>query len=84
MFAATLALVFAAVGRIFDSSLSGFLAVWLSPLAAAMIFDRINQGRVHPVYVVAFAIFLVAFGRILLMETAPWVRVGRALLGPFL
>jgi len=84
MFAATLALVFAAVGRIFDSSLSGFLIVWLSPLAAAMVFDRVSRGRVHPVNVVAFGIFVVAFGRILLMETAAWVTVGRALLRPFL
>jgi hypothetical protein len=84
MFAATLAIVFAAVGRIFESSLAGFMTVWLSPLAGAMIFDRLTRGHVHRVYVIAFAVFVVAFCRILLMETPMWMAVGRALLGPFL
>jgi hypothetical protein len=84
MFAATLAIVFAAVGRMFDSSLAGFFAVWLSPLAGAMIFDRVTRGHVHRVYVIALAIFVAAFCRLLLMETPMWIAVGRTLLSPFL
>ena len=84
MFAATLAIVFAAVGRMFDSSLAGFLTVWLSPLAGAMIFDRLTLGRVHRVYLITFAVFIAAFCRILLMETPLWMAIGRTLLGPFL
>jgi hypothetical protein len=84
MFAATLAIVFAAVGRMFDSSLAAFFAVWLSPLAGAMIFDRVTRGHVHRVYVVTCAVFVAAFCRILLMETPIWMAVGRTLLSPFL
>jgi hypothetical protein len=81
MLAATMALAFAAVGRMFDTALP-LLIVWLSPLAVA--FDVFVRGRVHPVYVVTAAVFMVAFPRIFLMESEPWLKIGRALLAPFL
>lgn len=81
--AATMALAFAAAGRMFDTVLP-FLIVWLSPLAVAMAFDAFVRGRVHPVYLVTAAVFVPAFLRIFLMEWEPWLKVGRALLAPFL
>ena len=82
--AATIALAFAAVGRVFEASLAGFFAVWLSPLAAAMLFDLYTRHRVHPVYWVSAGIFVAAFSRLLIMESPSWLRVGRAILRPLL
>ena len=82
--AATLALAFAAVGRIFESSLVGFFVVWLTPLAAAIGFDLYSSRRVHPVYIVSAAVFVVAFLRLLVMESPFWLTIGSRLLAPLL
>lgn len=80
---ATVALAFAAVARMsFESSLV-FALVWLSPLFAAMAFDVFNRGRVHTVYLVSVPVLTIAFIRIFVMESEAWLRVGRALLAPF-
>ena len=81
--AATVALAFAAVGRM-NLSLSLFFMLWLSPMAAAMLFDFRTSGRVHPVNIVSTAILAIAFLRIFLMESEGWMAIGRALLAPWL
>jgi len=81
--AATVALAFAAVARMNLHPIP-FLALWLSPLAAAMMFDLATRGRVHTVNVVSTTILALAFVRIFFMESEAWLAIGRALLGPFL
>ncbi len=80
---ATIAVVFAAVARMgFESNLVFFL-VWLAPLFACIGFDFATRRRVHSVYIVSFAVLTVAFARVFFMESEGWLRVGRALLVPF-
>ena len=82
--AATVALAFAAVGRMAFASPVVFLLVWLSPLFAAMACDVCTRRRVHPVYCISVAVLAAAFVRIFLMQSPGWVKIGRALLRPFL
>ena len=82
--AATVALAFAGVARIFEPRILVLLLVWLSPLFAAMAVDVYTRGRIHPVNALSVAILAVAFVRVLFMESAGWLRIGRALLAPFL
>lgn len=81
--AATVALAFAAVARMAFESPVVFLVVWLSPLFAAMAFDVFTRRRVHPVHFISAAVMAGAFVRIFFMESEGWLRVGRALLAPF-
>ena len=81
--AATVALAFAAVARMSFKSPLVFLLIWLSPLFAAMAFDMFTRRRVHPVHVVNVAVLTAAFLRIFFMESEGWLRIGRALLVPF-
>lgn len=81
--AATVALAFAAVARMSFASPVVFLFVWLSPLLAAMAFDVWSRRRVHPVQYVSVAVMGVAFVRVFFMESEGWLRIGRALLAPF-
>jgi len=81
--AATVALAFAAVARMAFRSPVVFLLVWLSPLFAAMAFDVFTRRRVHPVHLVSVAVLTVAFVRIFFMESQGWLKIGRALLVPF-
>jgi hypothetical protein len=81
--AATVALAFAAVARMSFRSPVVFLLVWLSPLFAAMAFDLFTRRRVHPVHFVNVAVLAAAFLRIFFMESEGWLRIGRALLVPF-
>jgi hypothetical protein len=82
--AATVALAFAAVGRMAFASPVVFLLVWLSPLVAAMTCDLCTRRRVHPVDILSVAVLAAAFMRLFLMQLPGWVQVGRALLRPFL
>lgn len=82
--AATVALAFAAVARMAFRSPVVFLLVWLSPLFAAMAFDLVARRRVHPVHFISVAVMAGAFVRIFFMESEGWLRVGRALLAPFM
>src|SRR5215831_4627776 len=82
--AATVALAFAAVGRLSFESPVVFLLVWLSPLFAAMAVDVFTRRRVHPVSVLSVAVLVAAFLRIFVMQSPGWVQIGRALLLPFL
>lgn len=81
--AATVALAFAAVARMSFRSPAVFLLIWLSPLFAAMAFDVFTRRRVHPVHFVSVAVLAVAFIRIFFMESEGWLKIGRALLVPF-
>jgi hypothetical protein len=83
MLAATIALVFPAVARMPFESPAVIFFVWLSPLFAAMAFDRYIRRRVHPVHFISAGVLAVAFLRIGLMESEGWLRIGRALLRPF-
>lgn len=83
MLVATITVAFAAVARMgFESLLVSYL-VWMAPLFAGMAFDAATRRRVHPAYLVSLAVLSVAFLRVLLMESEGWLRVGRALLVPF-
>jgi hypothetical protein len=81
--AATVALAFAAVARL-NYSLPVFFALWMAPMAAAMVFDLSSLGRVHRVNLLTTGVMAVAFLRLFLMETAGWKAVGRSILQPFL
>jgi len=81
MVAATVALLFAAVGRMgFISSppLAGL--VWLSPLLIGMVHDKITMGRVHPVYIITTVGLFIGGTRILFEQSEVWLRIGRPLL----
>jgi hypothetical protein len=80
--AATVTLAFAAVVRMSFSPLV-LLPVWLSPIFAAMAFDIWTRGRVHPVHYLSTGILSVTFVRVFLRESEGWLRIGRALLTPF-
>jgi hypothetical protein len=85
MILATIALLFAPAARIGgDVGPWAILAVWLLPLALAMIHDALVRRRVERVYLIGAAILLVAFARIGLMESELWLVVGRRLLSPWL
>jgi hypothetical protein len=81
--ASTVALAFAAVGRM-DLPLPWFAVLWLSPMLAAMAYEFLSHGRVHRVDAITTAIMAVAFLRALLVESEGWIAVGRALLRPLL
>ena len=81
--AATVALAFAAVGRM-DLPLPSFALLWLSPMLAAMAYESLSHRRVHKVDAITTAIMAVAFLRALLVESEGWIVVGQALLRPFL
>jgi hypothetical protein len=82
--AATVAVVFAAVARMRIAPPALFYLVWISPMLIAMAFDLWLRKRIHPVYFICVGVMTVAFLRVLIMESAGWVKIGRALLAPFL
>jgi hypothetical protein len=80
--AATVALAFAAVGRM-PYPTPVLFVLWLSPLLAGMVFDRVVRGRVHPVYFISVPILTAAFLRVPFQQSPTWMPIGRALLAPF-
>jgi len=84
MLVATIAVVFAAVARMGLESNILFFLVWMSPLLAGIGFDAATRRNVHPVYIISLAVLAVAFARVFFMESEGWLRVGRALLVPFI
>lgn len=85
MIAATVALLFAAVGRMaFISSppLAGL--VWLSPLLIGMVHDKVTLGRVHPAYIIATAGLFIGGTRILFEHSELWLRMARPILDALL
>ena len=81
MIAATVALLFAAIGRmtfIASPALSGL--VWLSPLLIGMVYDKVTQGRVHPAYLITTAGLFIGGTRVLFEQSEAWLRIGRPML----
>lgn len=75
----TLTLLFAAAGRLSGESLPLFFVLWTVPLALALAHDLWALGRIHRVYVIGTAVLLAAFCRVLAMESAWWMAVGRGI-----
>jgi len=81
MLVATVALLFAAVGRMrFIDSIPLMLLVWLSPLIVAMAYDWMTRRRVHPAYIIGTAALFVGAMRELVAETNLWLPLGRSIL----
>lgn len=74
---ATLALLFAAAGRMSGNSVPLFFGLWMIPLVVALAHDVWSLGRVHRTYVAGTVLFLIAFSRVLAMESAWWMAIGR-------
>ena len=85
MVAATVALLFAAVGRMtFIDSRPLLGVVWLSPLLIGMAHDWITCRRLHPVYLLATVGLFVGGTRILFEQSAAWLRFARPLFDVFM
>jgi hypothetical protein len=85
MILAAIALIFPGAARFAgDAGVLPVLALWLSPLAAAMAHDAYTMGRVHRVYWIGLAILVAAISRVALMDAEPWLVIGRRLLAPLL
>jgi len=77
MVAATVALLFAAVGRIEYLPIPVLMAIWLSPIVAGMAHDWMSRRRVHPAYLVAATVLVVGSLRLFLDQTPAWLAVSR-------
>ena len=84
MIAATVALLFAAVGRMGIESTPLAALVWLSPLLIGMVHDKVTLGRVHPVYVITTVALFIGATRVVFEESEVWLRIGRPLLDALL
>jgi hypothetical protein len=81
---ATVALLFAAVGRMaFITFQPLLLVLWLSPVLAGMVYDFVIRRKVHMTYLVGLMWLLIGFTRVFFTESEGWLRIGRALLQPF-
>jgi hypothetical protein len=81
MVVATVALLFAAVGRMdIDTKPALFELVWLSPVLAGVAYDLIARRRVHPVYLIGLVGLFVGSLRVLLEDKEVWLVIGRPLL----
>jgi len=81
MIAATVALLFAAVGRMqFIESRPLLGLLWLSPLLVGMAHDWITRRRVHVTYVVATLALFIGGTRILFEQSELWLRIGRPII----
>jgi hypothetical protein len=94
---ATVAVMFAAVGRAFtnvgfllgdpEAPLGGIparLLLWYSPVLIAMAHDLVTRRRIHPVYVIGVVVMAVAFLRFPYSQTDQWHGIARTILAPFL
>jgi uncharacterized membrane protein YozB (DUF420 family) len=85
MITATVALLFAAVGRMtFITSYAVYELVWLSPLLVGMGHDWIARRRVHPVYIIGTAGMFIGSLRELVVQSDAWLAIGRPLLDAFM
>lgn len=81
----TIALLFPAVARLAEpAGAAAILVIWLLPLLIVMVNDVRTTRRVHVVYMAGGAILLIAFARVLLMESPIWLRLGRRMLAAFM
>jgi hypothetical protein len=85
MLLAAVALIFPGAARFaFPAGPAAILALWLLPLAIAVMHDVYVQRRVHRLYWIGAAILVGAFGRVALMEAEPWLRIVRRILAAML
>lgn len=81
MVAATVALLFAAVGRMpFVASPLLAALIWLSPMCAGMAYDGIVKRRVYPVYLIATAVLFLVGTRVLFTQSGIWLAIGRPII----
>jgi hypothetical protein len=80
---ATVALLFAPVGRMEIASDLLALLVWLFPLLLGMAYDFWARRRVHPTYLIGLIILLTGAARMYFERSEGWLRVGRAILHNF-
>ena len=81
MVAATVALLFAAVGRMDFIESTGVRAlVWLSPMFVGMAYDWSTRRRVHPAYLIGTVGLFVGATRILFVESDVWLRIARPII----
>jgi hypothetical protein len=82
MLAATVALLFAAVGRmkLLDPRPLLAAAVWLSPMFVGMTHDWMTRRRVHSVYIIATVVLFLGALRVLFTESAVWLAIGRPII----
>lgn len=83
MVLATVALVFPGAARMLSPVNKPLLmlVVWFSPLLAAILVDLVVRKRIERIYLVGGAILLFGFGRVFLMDSEGWLRIGRAIMG---
>jgi hypothetical protein len=77
---ATLSLLFAAAGRLSGDSILLFFVLWMIPLVVVLAHDLWSLGRIHRTYALGTAILLLAFTRVLAMESAWWMAIGRGII----
>jgi len=82
MLAATVALLFAAVGRMkfLDPQPLLAAAVWLSPLVVGIAYDWMTRRRVHSVYIIATVVLFLGAFRVFFTESAVWLAIGRPII----
>jgi hypothetical protein len=81
MILAAIALIFPAAARFaLPAGAAAILALWLLPLAAAMVHDAYSDGRVHRLYWIGLAVLVLAFARVALMEAEAWLVIGRRIM----
>ena len=85
MVGATVALLFAAVGRIptLDQKVPLLLAIWLSPVLIGMAYDWKTRARPHPAYVISALWLFAGALRVTLLDSEVWLPTGRAILDIF-
>jgi hypothetical protein len=79
MVLATMAILFAAAFRLQNAGVSIPVAivVWYVPLAMAMVYDFVQRGRVHVLYLIGAVVMGIALLRLPFGETETWLRIGR-------
>ena len=84
MVGATVALLFAAVGRMpLDSRPFVAAVVWLSPILIGMLYDWKSRGRPHAAYVISAVWLFVGALRTLATDSAAWLPIGHAVIDFF-
>ncbi len=58
-----------------------FVAIWFLPLIAAMAYDWWSQRRIHAVYFIGVAAFIVRILAIAIHNTDAWGALTRAVVG---
>lgn len=76
---AMVAAMMPAVGRLAQGHLTGNFALWAALILAGLAVERWREGGLHPLSLAGAAVLAVAYWRVLLAESAPWLAAGRPL-----